>query len=442
LAWGGRLCSCLSYTRFLQSSESNIRLDEDNTTHDQGLAVVSCLLSGLEVFSPAYPDNPRSLRVLRGLHGLHVYAHDYWVEYLLSASRLGSSTESRFAARSTQLAVTLNSRPQIGPPITESRLLDGRLAKLQGHAEIFKAVQTILSDRAGKEDQITASLPAVQTGQESQQALSEVTDLASLLSNYQSTIQALLRQWKFPGISIQELEKFKQDFRTTAFTCRYWACPYASMGFEDESQRRKHEQQHAPRLACDVDACQYPPFVSVQALNSHKARLHKEPMPNIKIKAPLIRQKKTAGTMSSIHRDLESGPPSSRRRTPVPRNTEQLEESNQVNPTFLSTAPKPEGGDRSNLLLDDDASPAVIVSDISPPIPSPRIPPTIRSPHVQLQTMLEHSALHRKKQGSRYVSISSLSCSSLYVANPFSDRLLGRRWGPLHISHMTVAPCR
>jgi len=101
---------------------------------------------GTRGFQPYVPRKPSLPSHPKGAIRL-VYAHDYWVEYLLSASRLGSSTESR--------------------------LLDGRLVKLQGHAEIFNAVQT---DRVGKEDQITA----VQTGQESQQALFEVTDPASL----------------------------------------------------------------------------------------------------------------------------------------------------------------------------------------------------------------------------------------------------------------------
>jgi len=51
---------------------------------EHGTASATCLLSGLEVFQPDYPYLLRSLRVLKGLHGFHVYASEYWVDYILS----------------------------------------------------------------------------------------------------------------------------------------------------------------------------------------------------------------------------------------------------------------------------------------------------------------------------------------------------------------------
>jgi hypothetical protein len=51
---------------------------------EHGIASITCLLSGLKVFQPDYPHLERSLRVLKGLHGFHVYASEYWVDYILS----------------------------------------------------------------------------------------------------------------------------------------------------------------------------------------------------------------------------------------------------------------------------------------------------------------------------------------------------------------------
>jgi hypothetical protein len=72
---------CFSY---LQTPQSKILITEDQVIEEHGIASATCLLSGLEVFQPDYPCSLRSLRVLKGLHGFHVYASEYWVDYILS----------------------------------------------------------------------------------------------------------------------------------------------------------------------------------------------------------------------------------------------------------------------------------------------------------------------------------------------------------------------
>jgi hypothetical protein len=57
---------------------------EDKVIREHGIASITCLLSGLKVFQPNYPHFDRSLRVLKGLHGFHIYATEYWVDYILS----------------------------------------------------------------------------------------------------------------------------------------------------------------------------------------------------------------------------------------------------------------------------------------------------------------------------------------------------------------------
>lgn len=36
------------------------------------------------MFQPRYSDSARSLRVLKGVHGFHIYANEFWVDYLTS----------------------------------------------------------------------------------------------------------------------------------------------------------------------------------------------------------------------------------------------------------------------------------------------------------------------------------------------------------------------
>ena len=273
--------------------------------HEQGLAVVSCLQSGLVILCPTFPEQDRLLRVLRGFHGLHVYASDSWVEYLLSVAALedGLDTSSKFYARSTQLSVHLNSVRQAEDPALDPKTLDSRLVHLESHSELFTAARSILAERAARAERELAVSSTLQA----EPGLCEITDLPTLLSNYQHTVQALLQLWKFPDVGIQEFEKFKQDFRSTAFTCRFWTCPFASIGFENENLRDKHELTHAPRVSCDVPDCQYPPFPSTQALKNHQIKHHNQGMPSIKIRTPSDLQTRKAVPGSSERRRNEVG---------------------------------------------------------------------------------------------------------------------------------------
>lgn len=42
------------------------------------------------MFNDGYPEHSKAIRVIKGIHSLHMYATEYWTEYLLSeASRHG-----------------------------------------------------------------------------------------------------------------------------------------------------------------------------------------------------------------------------------------------------------------------------------------------------------------------------------------------------------------
>ena len=116
---------------------------------------MTCLLSGLEVFSKTYQEQAKYLRVVTGLHGLHVYATAYWTEYLLShaVSAGGMGTNSSLLALAYRLA---NSLEETGNPTTakeadsESRMLDERLISLRQHAALYKLVEGALKARSLK----------------------------------------------------------------------------------------------------------------------------------------------------------------------------------------------------------------------------------------------------------------------------------------------------
>ncbi|RMJ17032.1 hypothetical protein CDV36_003297 [Fusarium kuroshium] len=74
----------ISVKEFLQSPSSNIAIHKQQALHEHGVATVTCLLSGLRVFGSQFPEQEKFLRVGKGLHAFHVYATEYWTEYLLS----------------------------------------------------------------------------------------------------------------------------------------------------------------------------------------------------------------------------------------------------------------------------------------------------------------------------------------------------------------------
>lgn len=91
---------------------------------------------------------------------------------------------------------------------------------------------------------------------------------------YQETVKSIFDQSDHPGISAQELELFKSQFRASAFTCRLKSCPRATLGFETEKFRLEHEMAHVRKFRCTFPDCHFPPFVSAQALKNHINKYH------------------------------------------------------------------------------------------------------------------------------------------------------------------------
>ena len=95
-----------------------------------------------------------------------------------------------------------------------------------------------------------------------------------MLQSYQNAIEMLLNEDFHPGVSAEELETFKNQFRTSAYTCRLRSCPRATIGFETDLLRYEHEMAHAGGFRCTYSDCQYPPFPSSKALKAHVSSCH------------------------------------------------------------------------------------------------------------------------------------------------------------------------
>lgn len=98
--------------------------------------------------------------------------------------------------------------------------------------------------------------------------------ILEMLTAYQKCVRYILNQHDFPGVTAEELEFFKKQFRLSAFTCRIKFCPRATVGFDSAQVLREHELSHVCQLRCAFPGCHYPPFPSAQALRRHERRVH------------------------------------------------------------------------------------------------------------------------------------------------------------------------
>lgn len=121
-------------------------INEQEALEEHGVAAVTCLLSGLEVFNTSYDKQTRFHRVAKGLHGFHVYATEYWTEYLLSRAKYVSGLESNslLFAMACQMADKLNATTNFSTNEkneTPSSVQDERLAYLKHYPHLYKQIR-------------------------------------------------------------------------------------------------------------------------------------------------------------------------------------------------------------------------------------------------------------------------------------------------------------
>jgi hypothetical protein len=129
-------------------------LKEEDAMREHGVAAVSCLLSGLQVFNKRYDEQTRLLRLIKGVHGFHVYATEYWTEYLLANAAIGGGLEGshKLLDLASRLAETLDSMTVVLPPKMKvsSGSIDDRLRLLKRYGSIEKHVERAMVARSQK----------------------------------------------------------------------------------------------------------------------------------------------------------------------------------------------------------------------------------------------------------------------------------------------------
>ncbi|KAF2638470.1 hypothetical protein P280DRAFT_491867 [Massarina eburnea CBS 473.64] len=250
--------------RFLQSCQNGVGIDERVAIQEHALASMACLLSAVKIFCKDYCENARLLRLVKGVHGLHIYATEYWTEYLLAnaASTGGIDASSSLVDLSYRLTDALaKSSGSVAIPATS---LDDRLKLLQEHPRLQLQITRSLWARSQKrlESEVLCQITIFDDG------------VSKMLGSYQQAVETLLDQDSCPGASIEELRFFKSQFLTSAYTCRLRSCPRATIGFGSAQLRHEHEIGHAGGFRCSIVGCQYPPFRTSQALKSHVDLYH------------------------------------------------------------------------------------------------------------------------------------------------------------------------
>ncbi|PNP53072.1 hypothetical protein THARTR1_06282 [Trichoderma harzianum] len=223
-----------------------------------------------------------------------MYATEFWVDYLLASLEFDQAQffESDFFALSCSLAENFVAA-ETNCEAADGSLSDTRLAPIrQKHYPLYKMAKVVLLEQ----NQETIEATSVHDGSIPHDDMA--SDVIALKKRYQTTIQKLLNCSNYPGISFQQLEQFKQNFRTSAFTCRVWSCPYATMGFNNIDSLTCHEAEHSKHI-CRVQGCQYPVFTSARLLKNHVAEHHTSP--SQRLKRSSIRKRPTL--VSSVSRN-------------------------------------------------------------------------------------------------------------------------------------------
>ncbi|CEI70590.1 hypothetical protein FVEN_g920 [Fusarium venenatum] len=332
-----------SVKEFLQTSSQPIVLEERQSLQEHGVATVACLLSGLKYFDHTYPAHDKALRVARGLHGFHVYATEFWTEYLLSFASSNDTVTADSSISLISLACELAHKleyEEVASTTDDSMMnpVDVRLGSLHQYRVLQKCVDRSL--RLRSLGTLESRVLRDYNNDESQKGSTTrlVHDkIETLLASYQEIVKFLLSKTYHPDLSPDELESFKANFCTAAFTCRLTSCSYATIGFHTAELLKEHEREHIRRFQCAVPGCQYPPFVSKSALKNHMKRNHN---PNIASK-PVLRHMLASKRSSSNHSQAAHRETSaSREELQAPRIAPELQsvimESMDVPPQVLS----------------------------------------------------------------------------------------------------------
>ena len=144
------------------SQSSELILTEDQCLYEHGVAALSCLLSGIQVLNHSfheteYPPNEQSklLRFVKGIHGFHVYATEYWTEYLLANAESQGRLDGKLLDVANRLVEVLEMRTYPEGPESPSLIAavvnkEKRLHALHRYGVLRKHVERSLYARSQK----------------------------------------------------------------------------------------------------------------------------------------------------------------------------------------------------------------------------------------------------------------------------------------------------
>ncbi|KAL8366864.1 hypothetical protein RB595_005026 [Gaeumannomyces hyphopodioides] len=297
-----------SIKEFLEGPALGLTVRGQDVVLEHCRAATSCLISGMHVFSKEYQESVRNIRVVKGIHGFHLYATEHWLDDLLSIGTTPEPAVSRTLQLVHQLVLRLDETYGISAPseAAQSRLVtvDKRLVALQQYPKLYHCALSALEAASldKLESRILANSEPV-AGDESPPGLGIKDGISKLLSSYQATTRYLLCQHAVEGVSADELKLFKEQFGSSAFTCRLRTCPHATLGFESESDREHHEMAHVRGVRCSVPGCQYLPFSSTIGLQKHIRERHETSSGRRTIRrAPRLQTQRNQGETGSSSR--------------------------------------------------------------------------------------------------------------------------------------------
>ncbi|KAF2966300.1 hypothetical protein GQX73_g7268 [Xylaria multiplex] len=245
-----------SVQEFLESPASVLRIAETSAVEEQGIAMVACLLSGMNTFSQSQHQRDRNIQVAKGLHALHIYATEYWAQYLLWSVELTKSNNPspKLIELASDLSRRLDGRAVLAQDemVKKPSPLDPKLQLLDDYPLIQKQVGIAIYARSLENLRDRSNQLALASETTYSQSGPSQQGLEALLSSYQKTIIFLLEQEEYPGVLPEELEEFKLNFRTSAYTCRFASCPQTTLGFESKKALIEHETGHLRQRVCNV----------------------------------------------------------------------------------------------------------------------------------------------------------------------------------------------
>ncbi|CZR55635.1 uncharacterized protein PAC_05523 [Phialocephala subalpina] len=222
------------------------------------------------------------LCILQGLHGLQVYANQYRYKHIVAYMDLVVTQKLEVPPHFVlQLEGILKySKVKATEGLIGSAAVgtskDENAAERHSSLERFPGLSSLVSNLEGfrnglkKQDWTQKSIETVSLEVRS----SDPSWLSSIRHCYQSVLKDLLNptfSQRPASVSEEELRKFRDTYRDSAFTCRYPHCDRAAEGFDSSQEREKHEAKHRREYRCDAPTCAYSEmgFATRAQLNRH-----------------------------------------------------------------------------------------------------------------------------------------------------------------------------